>query len=412
MARPKSRTPTAGGKPASAPARPPASAKDGRPEDVGPAEAAKRTASGEGREKRSSSGQGRAIAVAGENPAAPAVPGHHEIELEGKVESKAAGTITTTLLHGNHPHDDFPLDQLYKLSLSKENLAWVDLSEYGEADIRKVAELLKLHTVGVEATMASWQRPRVDAFDDHYFVSVTVATVNRPKHRIVATELDLFAGPNFLVSAHKTPLPFLEQVRERLLLSPELARYHTAYAVYIFLDELLEYYEGIFEHLEEDIERLEERALREESETFLEQLIAMKRHVFNLVRLVEQHRSVFAAFTRPDFPFVAGDDVEPYFKDLQEELSTVVDRLQAAKDSVNGAFEIYVSQVAHRTGQVIKLLTIVSTVLLPATVIISFFSTNFNFFGIRSLTSFFVMIGLLVVVPGGILLGLRLRRWI
>ena len=362
---------------------------------------------------RPAAGEGSAISVAGTNLAAPAVPGHHEVELEGEVGTgNGRASITTTLFHGKTRRKDFPLEELAALARSKENLAWVDLSEYGEEDIRQVAGLLKLHTVGVEATMASWQRPRVDAFDDHYFVSVTVASVDRKRHRIQATELDLFAGPNFLVSAHKTPLPFLAQVRERLQLSPELARYHTAYAVYIFLDELLEYYEGIFEHLEEDIERLEERALREESESFLEQLIAMKRHVFNLVRLVEQHRTVFAAFTRPDFPFVAGDDVEPYFKDLQEELSTVVDRLQAAKDSVNGAFEIYVSQVAHRTGQVIKLLTIVSTVLLPATVILGFFSTNFNFFGLRSIPAFLIMCGLLLLIPGGVLVTLRIRRWI
>ena len=365
--------------------------------------------------KRGSGAMGRAINVAGSNPAAVDVPGHHEVELEAEVAKtgdNAKTVLTTSLFHGDAERDGFALEELPSLARSKENLAWVDLSEYGEADLRQVGKLLKLHSVGVDATMASWQRPRVDAFGDHYFVSVTVATVDRKRHRIQATELDLFAGPNFLVSAHKTPLPFLEQVRERLHLSPELARYHTAYAVYIFLDELLEYYEGVFEHLEEDLERLEERALREESESFLEELIAMKRHVFNLVRLVEQHRPVFAAFTRPDFPFVAGDDVEPYFKDLQEELSTVVDRLSAAKESINGAFEIYVSQVSHRTGQVIKLLTIVSSLVFPPSLIVAFFSTNFNFLGLRSLAAFVVMCVLLVLVPGAILLTLKLRRWI
>jgi Mg2+ and Co2+ transporter CorA len=97
--------------------------------------------------------------------------------------------------------------------------------------------------------------------------------------------------------------------------------------------------------------------------------------------------------------------VEPYFKDLQQRLSQFVDRLFASREAVTGAFDIYVSQISHRTNKTIKLLTVASTVLLPATLIVGFFGTSFT--QLHNQASFDAMLVLLVAVPATILVVLR-----
>jgi len=324
---------------------------------------------------------------------------------KGRKSSRRKESIRTWLFRGSGAGKEFDLKDLPQLAADNKNMAWVDLAAYDEDDLNQIAGMLKLHPVAVEAALAPWQRPRIDTFDKYFFLSVTLVEAEVAALKVKIGELDLFVGRNFLVTAHRQDLPFLDRVVERVHQSPELVRYHTAFVLYIVLDEMIDFYQAQYEELEEKIEQVEETALRDDSDAFLSDLLRLKRYVFLLGRLAEQHQTVFAAFTRPDFDFISGNDVEPYFKDLQQRLSQFVDRLFAARDAVNGAFDIYVSQISHRTNKTMKLLTVVSTVLLPATLIVGFFGTGF--WQLHNQASLDAMLVLLVAVPAAVLFALR-----
>ena len=344
----------------------------------------------------------------------PGLPAPPAVVTEGKVEKKAArDAVTCHLFKGTGTVEDINLDAVPQLARTDRNLVWIDLSEYGAGDMERVAGLLKFHPLTVRATLADWERPRVDVFPEYFYLSVTVVRAEQAKRKLVAGELNIVVGPNFLVTAHKLPLEFGDKIQDRLRQSPEVATLHTGYALYIILDELLEYYQGLFEHIDEEIEEAEERALTEDSDQFLADLLALKRYIFVLARFAEQHRSVFAVLTRPDFTPLSGEAIVPYFRDLQEDLGRLIDRLAGARDSVTQAFDVYVSQVSHRTNALIKVLTLISTVVLPTTLIVGFFSTNFSVVTpLRSVGAFWVMIAALIITPIAILLFIRGRKLI
>ena len=100
---------------------------------------------------------------------------------------------------------------------------------------------------------------------------------------------------------------------------------------------MLAYYQSEYEELEERIQKVEESALRNDNDDFLADLLRLKRYVFLVGRLADQHKTVFAAFTRPDFDLISGNEVEPYFKDLQQRLSQLVDRLIRLTRSCDGS---------------------------------------------------------------------------
>ncbi|MGZ3714289.1 MAG: magnesium transporter CorA family protein, partial [Ktedonobacterales bacterium] len=305
-------------------------------------------------------------------------------------------------------------ETLPDLVSQERNFVWVDLTGYSPEEMQNVARLLSLHSSGVQATLSVWQRPRLDLFDNHFFVTATIPAVNPQAYRVEARRLSLFVGHNFLVSVHRAPLPFVRRAFARANNSPDLLPHDSAFMLYILLDELVGYYEQMHAELINEIEGMEERALRDTTDDFLEDLLHFKRYVFAVAQLADQHRPIFAAFLRPDFRWVPEASVVQHFRDLEERLWKLGDDLLAAKDATNGTFDIYVSHMSHRTNNIMKVLTIVSTVLLPASVILGFFGTS-NLQSVPFLTStggFMLMVVSVLAVCTTALYIFRHQRWL
>src|SRR5215207_5065098 len=337
------------------------------------------------------------------------------IDAEGSAETispPGAPAFLAWLFQEDAEPRQVALDELPGLAADDACFVWVDLSGYDPTDLAQVAQQLDLPEAAVRIALAGWQRPRLGVFRDRYFVAVTVPHGELVAQRVLASELDLFVGRNYLVSAHKRPLPFAERVLARAVQNPALLKLDSAFLLSILIDELLAHYEVLTEELEDEVEAMEERALTDSADALLEDLLHLKRFAFAVYRLASQHRATLEAFLRPDFPLVGGDVIEPYFRDLDERLGRLLDALEAAKESINGAFDLYVSQVAHRTNDIMRILTIVSVTLLPASVIIGFFDASFESPRINTATGFIVMIALIMLTTAGSLVLFARRGWI
>lgn len=327
-------------------------------------------------------------------------------------EGATSGTVTGWVFRQGAEPQEAPLSAFASLARDDDVFLWVDLTDYRPADLEALRTDLSLPEGAVRTALAAWQRPRLTVFGEQFFVAVTVARVRSRASHVLAEELDLFVGRNYLLSAHKHSLPFAERVLERAAQNPDLLTLDSAAMLAILLDELLAHYERLTEGLQDAIEALEERALRDQTDAFLAQLLHLKRYVFAVYRLADQHRVVFAAFLRPDFPLTGGETIEPYFRDLDERLSRLMDGLAATKESVNGAFDLYVSQASHRTNDIMKLLTMVSVILLPMTIILGFFGTNFETPSFTSFSAFMIMVVAITLITVTILLLFRRLGWL
>jgi magnesium transporter len=337
------------------------------------------------------------------------------IDAEGSADTLSAAdapAFVAWLFQEDADPRQVGLDDLPMFAADDAYFVWVDLNGYVPSDLAQVAEQLDLPEAAVQVTLAGWQRPRLGVFRDRFFVAVTVPHADLAAQYLLASELDLFVGRNYLVSAHKRPLPFAERVMARAVQNPGVLKLDSAFLLSIIIDELLAHFEVLTEELEDEVAAMEERALTDSADALLEDLLHLKRFAFAVYRLASQHRATLEAFLRPDFPLVGGDVIEPYFRDLDVRLGRLLDALEAAKESVNGSFDLYVSQVAHRTNDIMKVLTIVSVTLLPASVILAFFGTNFDSPPIRTTSGFVAMMALIVLTTAGSLVLFARRGWI
>ena len=181
------------------------------------------------------------------------------------------------------------------LVLRERNFVWVDMTSYTPEEMASIAQMLGLHPIGVQAALSLWQRPRLDLFGDHYFTTATIPALDYQAYRVEARRLSLFVGRNYLVSVHRAPLPFVRRAFARAENSPELIPHDSAFMLYILLDELVGYYEHLHAQLIVEIEHMEERALRDMTDGFLEDILHFKRYVFTVAQLADQHRPIYAA---------------------------------------------------------------------------------------------------------------------
>lgn len=341
------------------------------------------------------------------------VTGVLEAEGSAPVEGRHAETeIVAWLFRENAEPRQVAVEDLTDLAADDQQFIWVDLARYERDALEEIGSRLDLPEAGIRVALAGWQRPRLGVFGDRFFAAATVPHADADARHVLASELDLFVGRNYLVSAHKRSLPFAERVLARAAQNPALLALDSAFLLSILIDELLALYEDLTEGLESEVEAMEERALTDASDAFLEDLLVLKRFVFAIHRLASQHRPLLGAFLRPDFPLVGGEEVEPYFRDLEARLGRLIDSLDAAREAVNGAFELYVSRVSHRTNEIVKVLTIVSATLLPATVVLGFFGTQFDSPHLGTFTGFVLMIVLILVLTTGALLVFYRWGWI
>ncbi len=128
--------------------------------------------------------------------------------------------MTTLLFHKGDQPTEIDRSEIADAVRDDDCFVWIDLSDYAQSDLRGLVDNLGLDPAGVQAALAGWHRPRMDVFGNHFYVSVTIPRVHPERRKVQAGQLDLFVGRNFLVSAHKRPLPFADRAFDRARQQP------------------------------------------------------------------------------------------------------------------------------------------------------------------------------------------------
>lgn len=252
--------------------------------------------------------------------------------------------------------------------LTSRQTLWIDLSAYNESEVRQVADALKLPPLSIEHLLQANRRPRLDNYGT--FFQINLDAVQETKSGFETAELDFVVGANVVVSVHEKPIAFLESFDRRVVGDSQLGELDASAFLAALLDWHITNYFRVVERMEAEVDRLDENALKaKENANILPQLIGLRRQVASLRRALTPHREVYAALVRPDLTMIAGSDTAAHFSLLNERLQQAIESVENARELLVGSFEIYTTQAAQQTNNTMRLLTVVSVVLLPASVI-------------------------------------------
>ena len=300
------------------------------------------------------------------------------------------------------------LEQAASYPRRGNNFVWIELHE-PEADVMgEVSQRFGLHELAIEdASVGAHQRPKVDPYDDFYFIVYRSARYDAPTNRVVFSELDLFLGAGFVIAVRHGEPADPERARRHLEQYPHLMKSGPAAAVWAILDTVVDDYVPVLEGLEEDIENLE-RTMFSGEENLTEQIYVLKEEINDVYRAVHPLLGPLDVLERGGF-----EPLDPallrYFRDVTDHVRRVQEEIYAQRDQLTSVLEAHLSlinlrqnEISAQQNQVVRQLTLVATVFLPLTFITGFYGQNFGWL-VRHIGSFeaFAVLGL-----GGLLVPL------
>ena len=300
-------------------------------------------------------------------------------------------------------------DDAVKTALAGPGAVWLDLESVDEPGARALLAPLGIHPVAVDDMVAHINRPKVDDYGAYLYVAVHSArweTGDRPTLR----ELDLLVGERFLVTFHEGTTRSVEAAHTVIARRPELLSRGPAHLLHFLLDVLVDHYLPITDQVAAEVDAIEEELFGQPDAPMSEGILRLKRGLSALRRILGPQRDTVLALTRDEFRAVPAD-VRPYLRDVYDRLARVSDLLDSFRDEVATLLELHVAVTSNRLNQVIKMLTVIATIMLPLTVITGYYGMNFHLPEFAWRSGWLYALGLLTATALGTWWYLRRRRW-
>jgi magnesium transporter len=256
---------------------------------------------------------------------------------------------------------------------------WVELQRKDHDCDVLLANVLGLHPLTVEDIWATRSQPKLEDYDDYlYLIIHGVAGTHAGEIDLI--ELDIVLGPTYVVT--HDPSGMVEPVRAELARSPRLLQKGAAWLTHALLDVAIDRYLPVVDDLDRQIEVLENEVLRKagtrQGPPILRQILGFKRLLLGLRRMSIHQREMLLRLARGEFEEIPREAM-PFYRDIYDHFLRVTDLIENYRDLVTSALEAYLSVQSNRMNEIMKALTLISTVMLPITFIAGLYGMNFKY---------------------------------
>jgi magnesium transporter len=294
-------------------------------------------------------------------------------------------------------------------------LRWVNIERPRPADRAWLEEQFEFHPLDYEDVFSRNQRPKVDEYDDYLFIVLHFPRYDKQVRRLNAAELDLFVGPDFLITLPNEPLQPVEFLFERCRSSEELRDQlfskGPGYLLYKIVDDCVDACFPMLRKMGNKLEQIEQDIFEGRSEDIVRDISNVKQEIINFRKIIRPQRAAFRDLERTKQRYIA-DDLDIYFDDINDASERIWDMLENFKEVIEGLESTNESVLAHRNTQVLRVLTAFSVIMLPLTLIASIFGMNVTVPGEGQIEAFWLILGLMVTVLSGMLLYFKRRGFL
>ncbi len=263
--------------------------------------------------------------------------------------------------------------------LRPDNLLWVSLENPDMAELKILQDVFHFHPLAIEDCMnIGYQAPKVDDFGTYIFLIVHAIHPDQNLTQLDTHELNLFLGENYLVTVFKGDrLQPVDAVFQKIKRDERLTQNGSDFLCHAILDSLVDEYMPVIDRMDDEIEWLEDQVLAKPDPETLERIINLKHGIMTLRRIITPMREVINRLARDDFPMIDRQS-RIYFRDIYDHLVRIQDLSDTIRDIVSGTMDIYLNSTSLRLNEVMKYLTIVSTIFLPLSFLAGVYGMNFT----------------------------------
>ena len=277
---------------------------------------------------------------------------------------------------GVEEHSDVKPEELHEL-VGKHPVTWIDVDGLGDvAAIERIGKALDLHPLAVEDATDMDQRPKFEEYPSHAFLIVRMA---RCVDHVFSEQLAIFLGHGFIATFQgEHPGDSLEPVRKRIRLDQGRIRSEGPdYLAYVVVDAVIDNYFPVIDQFGDILEQLEDELSARAVSDALERIQHVKQDLLILRRAILPMRDVVNTMVRDESRFI-GNQARLYLRDCYDHTVQIMDVVSSYRELTGGLMELYLSGVSNRMNEIMKFLTLVSTIFIPLTFIVGVYGMNFD----------------------------------
>jgi len=298
----------------------------------------------------------------------------------------------------------------FKTSDSK---TWVNINGLNHIDaIEKIGNHFNLHALTLEDIVNTNHRPKIDDYPNYIFIVLKMLYYDK-NEEIVNEQISFILSDNYVLSFQEADGDVFDHLRERIR-NPKgrIRTLGTDYLLYALIDAIADHYFVVIETLSHKIEDLEDDLFKGYSQDEISnQIQNLKREILKIRRAIFPLREIINKIEKNDSVFIKSTTI-PYFRDIYDHIIQISDNIEIYREMIWGLMDMYMTTISNKMNQVMKVLTVISTIFIPLTFLAGIYGMNFdNMPELHFKYSYFILWGIMIVLFLSMIYFFRKKKW-
>lgn len=299
-----------------------------------------------------------------------------------------------------------------KSALISGEKIWVDMEKPDEKEINLLRDVFRFHPLAIEDCVHRIQRPKVVNYKDYYFIVLNEFIGGDINKYFTYSEVYIFLGDNYIVTLHWNKLKVIGDTMERIANGPHIFEKGIDFILYNLFDTLVDDYFPLTDSIGDKIDDIEETILKEPNKQIQDDILVLKRNILKLRKVLSPQREVLNILLRHDFDLIHEEN-RLYYMDVYDHMLRIYDLLDTYTDLLASTMDLYMSQISNRMNEVMKVLTMITTIMMPLSLIAGIYGMNFKFMPeLGTRYGYFATLGLMAVIAVMEIFYFKKKKWL
>lgn len=301
---------------------------------------------------------------------------------------------------------------LRSLIAEKGRVTWVDMERPAPMETELLDTAFNFHPLTIDDCLSPRHQPKIDNYGEYLFLIVHEVLPESSEREFKTGELDVFLGRNYLVTYHRPKLRSIDSIKERVEKNPKPIFRSADFLLETILDEVVDLYNPVLDQFDRRISTLEDEILQEQKKTILLEIFSLKRNLTRLKRISTQQLEMLTHLIKDGYDEVLPVSI-PYLSNVRDHLVRISDLTDSHRDALSSLVEAHLLTSSNKANEVMKVLTMFASIMLPLTVITGLYGMNFKFMPeLDWKYGYLFAIGLMLAVTGGLISFFRRKKWL
>lgn len=298
--------------------------------------------------------------------------------------------------------------------IGTNTVSWMDIQGLGsETVLKQVGDIFHLHPLLLEDVVNVPQRPKLEDYNNQLLMIAHMVRLKEDEPGFDTEQVSFVLGKRYLLTFQQEELQdCFEIVRDRIRTSQGRVRQSGAdYLTYLLLDSIIDGYFPVVEHYEDRIEALEDSIITAPDRHTMEEIYDIRRELLALRRLIWPLRNVLNLLMR-DHHGIISNDVQIYFRDSYDHVIQILEIIEAYRELATSLMDVYMSTMGNKLNEIMKFLTVISTIFIPLTFIVGVYGMNFEYMPeLQGKWSYFMVWLIMLAIAGGLIFYFWRKGW-